>query len=199
MSLVGWSTYSRMLRIFAATRPGVRTTYDRGELEIISPTTEHEIVGNLLGQFVVTLTQEFRLALLQGGSATLRRRKLKRGLEPDRCFWIANEAKVRGVKRLNLRIHPPPDLAIEVDVTRSSLNRMRIYAKLAVPEVWRLDSNSLTILHLQPNGKYASASHSLAFPKVTPGDLLRFLLLWETTEQNAIIAQFRQWVQSVKP
>jgi Uma2 family endonuclease len=199
MSSVGWSTYSRLLRILAVTRPGARTTYDRGELEIMSPTTEHEIVGNLLGRFVTVLTEEFKLPILQGGSSTLRRRKLKCGLEPDRCFWIANEAKVRGVKRLNLRIHPPPDLAIEVDVTRSSLNRMQIYAKLAVPEVWRLDAAALTFLSLQPNGKYASASHSLAFHHVTPADLLRFLVLWETTEQNEIVARFRQWVQSVKP
>ena len=199
MSAVGWSTYSRLLRILAATRPGARATYDRGEFEISSPTTEHEIVGNLLGRFVTVLTEEFRLPILQGGSSTLRRRKLKRGLEPDRCFWIANEAKVRGVKRLNLRIHPPPDLAIEVDVTRSSLNRMHIYAKLAVPEFWRLDAAALTFLCLQPNGKYASVSHSLAFPLVTPADLLRFLVLWETTEQNEIVARFRQWVQSVKP
>jgi Uma2 family endonuclease len=165
----------------------------------MSPTTEHEVIGNLMGRFVTVLTEEFRLPVLQGGSTTLRRRKHKRGLEPDRCFWIANEAKVRGVKRLNLRIHPPPDLAIEIDVTRSSLNRMRVYAKLTVPEVWRLDANALSILLLQPNGKYASSSQSLAFPRVTPSDLLRFLVLWETTEQNEIVAQFRQCVQSVKP
>jgi Uma2 family endonuclease len=168
-------------------------------MEIMSPTKQHDTVACILCRFVITLTEEFGLPIDEGGTTTLRRRKLKRGLEPDRCFWIANALRVRGIKRINLRIHPPPDLGIEVDVTRSSKTRLRIYARLGVPEVWRLDATSLTFLHLQPNGKYASASHSLAFPQVTPADLHRFLLLWETTDQNAIVAQFRQWVRSLLP
>src|SRR5439155_310836 len=81
------------------------------------------------------LADELGLPLMRGGSTTLRRRRKQRGLEPDRCFWIANEPAVRAVRDLDLRIHPPPDLAVETDVTNSSLDRMGIYAALGVLEV----------------------------------------------------------------
>ena len=79
---------------------------------------------------VVVLTEEFDLPLHPGGSTTMRRKQNQKGLEPDDCFWIAHEAEVRGKTIIDLRTDPPPDLAIEVDVSRSSLDRMGIYARL---------------------------------------------------------------------
>jgi Uma2 family endonuclease len=184
------------LKLFAA-QSGVRTTYDRGEFEIMYPSFEHDNAADILGRFVVTLTEEFQLPIQHGGSVTLRLRRFRRGLEPDRCYWIAHEPQVRGLRQLDLRIHPPPDLAIEVDVSRRSLNRMRVYARLGVPEVWRFDDPALEFLVLQPNGKYAQAAHSLSFPQVSPTDLLRFVALCRTTEKNALVAQFRQWVRTL--
>jgi Uma2 family endonuclease len=198
LSAVDWKEYKRFLRMFAE-RPGIRLTYDRGELEIMAPSFEHEDYCDFLGRLVLVLTEELRMPIRHGGSVTLRRRKWKRGLESDRCYWIKHEAQMRGVKNLDLRIHPPPDLAIEVDVTRSSLNRMAIYAKLRVPEVWRLDNSVLTFSVLQPDGNYALATHSLGFPQVTPNDLMRFLAMCATAEQNAIVAQFRQWIRQLPP
>src|SRR5947209_6294150 len=131
---VDWREYTRMLKAFADQR-GVRLTYDRGELEIMSPTFEHDNDAYILGRFVDVLTEELGLPIKGGRSTTFRRKKKQRGLEPDNCYWIAHEAQVRGLRRIDLRIHPPPDLAIEVDVTHQSINRMRIYANLGVPEV----------------------------------------------------------------
>src|SRR5881398_224534 len=122
---VGWREYTRMLRAFAE-RPGFRLTYDRGTLEIRSPLFEHEIDADLLGRFVVVLTEELGLPLQAGRSTTLRRRRMRRGLEPDHSWWIAHAAPMRGRRRLDLRTDPPPDLALEVDVTHRSLNRMAI-------------------------------------------------------------------------
>src|ERR1700674_3812031 len=132
-----WPTYSRLLRIFAE-RPGMRLTYDRGELEIMSPLLQHDDGSWFLGDMVFILTEELGLPLKRGGSTTMRRRKRKKGIEADTCYWIANAHRMAGRLRLDLRTDPPPDLAIEVDVTRSSLDRMDIYAALKVPEVWRL-------------------------------------------------------------
>jgi Uma2 family endonuclease len=196
---VDWQTYSRLLRVFAE-RPAVRLTYDRGVLEIMSPLLEHDIDGRLLGRFVTTMTEELGLPVLSAGSTTFRRRKRRRGLEADESFWIANEPRVRGKRRINLRVDPPPDLAIEVDVTRSSLDRMGIYAALAVPEVWRLDGpQSLTFHVLQSDGAYAAATNSLSFPQVTPSDLLGFLALRGQMDENAIVRQFRAWVRGRLP
>src|SRR5437660_2088703 len=123
--------YSRLLRAFAE-RPGIRLTYDHGELEIMSPLLEHDDDGRFLGDLVFVLTEELGLPLKRGGSTTLRRRARRRGVEPDECFWIANAHRMAGRRRLNLRTDPPPDLALEDDVSHSTLNRLAIYAALGV-------------------------------------------------------------------
>src|SRR5947207_6710177 len=137
LSGVDWRMYTQLLRAFAE-RPGIRLTYDRGELEIMSPLLEHDDPAGFLGSMVLLLTLELGMPLKHGGSTTLRRRLRRRGIEADKCFWIANAHPMQGVGRLNLRLHPRPDLPIEVDVSRSSLNRLAIYPALRAPEVWRL-------------------------------------------------------------
>lgn len=190
---VDWRTYSRLLRVFAE-RPGYRLTYDRGRLEIMSPSVLHEGAADFLGRLVVILTEELGLPIRSGGSTTVRRRARRRGLEPDRCFWIASEPLVRGKARLDFAVDPPPDLAIEVDVTSSSLDRMSIYAGLGVPEVWRLDGPTLTFQALGAGSAYSGAATSLAFPRLAPADLLRFLALLPA-EENGVARQFRAWVR----
>jgi len=183
-----------MLRAFAE-RPGYRLTYDRGKLEIRSPLFEHEIDADLLGRFVVVLTEELGLPIKAGRSTTFRRRRIRRGLEPDHSWWIAHELQVRGKRQIDLRVDPPPDLAIEVDVTHRSLDRMSIYARLGVPEVWRLDARGLTFQVLQPDGRYAEQTHSLAFPQFLPADLTTYLALRSQHDENEVVRQFRVFVR----
>src|SRR5207248_2792960 len=137
---VPWEMYTKLLKMFAEKR-GVRLAYDRGDLEIMAPSYEHDNDGWVLGQFVYILSDELNLSLRPGGSTTLRRKLKQKGIEPDECFWIANAAALAGARRLNLRTHPPPDLAIEVDVSRSPLPRSWIHAALKVPALWRLDGD----------------------------------------------------------
>jgi Uma2 family endonuclease len=188
---VDWKTYARLVRIFAE-RPAVRLTYDQGKLEIMSPLVVHDASADFLGQMVVVMTEELRMPRKAGGSTTLRRRQLLKGLEPDRCYWIANEAAIRGKTRLDLAVDPPPDLAIEVDVTSSSLNRMGIYAALGVPEVWRMEGGQLTFQVLA-TGQYSTASHSRTFPMITPADLMSFLAMLNGQDEMNVLLQFRAW------
>jgi hypothetical protein len=129
----------------------------------MSPLAEHEFDNRLLDRFVVVLTEELNLNLKAGGTTTLRRRRKKRGIEADNCYWIVSEPKIRGKRRIHLKADPPPDLAVEVDVTSSSLDRLSINAVLKVPEVWRLDSGSIVFHILGADGNYA-AGDSLPFP-----------------------------------
>jgi Uma2 family endonuclease len=191
---IDWRTYSRLLRALE-NRSGVRLTYDRGELEITAPLLEHESPADLLGRFVVVLTEEQGVEVKAGGTTTLRRRRRRRGLEPDRCWWIASEPLMRGKQHLDLRTDPPPDLAVECDVTSSSVNRMGIYAAVAVPEVWRLDGGTLTFELLQADGTYAASPTSRAFPFVTPADLVAHFALAANAGENAVVRQFRDWVR----
>jgi Uma2 family endonuclease len=132
---------------------------------------------------------------MAGRTTTFRRRQKERGLEPDDCYWIASEPLVRGKEEIDLKVDPPPDLAIEVDITSSSLNRMSIYASLNVPEVWRYNGKVLTFNALQADGSYAVVTHSKAFPLISPADLMKFLPMREQMDENAVIRQFREWVR----
>ncbi len=191
---VDWRTYCHFLRIFQ-NRPATRITFDQGRLEIMTLSHKHESYGELLGQLVVTLTQELKLPIKHGGSTTLRRRRKQRGLEPDKCYWIISEPQVRGKKRIDLRKDPPPDLALEIDITHSSLNRMAIYAALGIAEVWRFDGVALTFHVLGQNGTYQQVSSSRLFPFVQPHDLVQFLHQSLKVDENTVIERFRAWIR----
>jgi Uma2 family endonuclease len=195
---VSWQTYGRFRRILEGRR-SVRLTYDRGELEIMTITHEHESHGRFLGRMVIALTEELGLPIKEGGSTTFRRKRKRRGLEPDNCFWITKEPLVRGKLKIDLRTDPPPDLAIEVDITHSSLDRMGIYAALGVSEVWHFDGQTLRFYHLGAGRRYAVVPSSRIFPHVTPADLAGFLPLRTQMDENAVIRQFRAWVRQRHP
>jgi Uma2 family endonuclease len=189
---IDWRTYTRLLRVLHERR--FRLTYDRGTLEIMSPLWEHEGPADLLGCFVVVLTEELHLPRRAGRSVILRRRKKQRGLEPDNCYWIASAPLLHGKVRLDLRTDPPPDLAIEVDVTHRSLDRMSIYAALNVPEVWRHGKAGLTF-HILESGNYHARPQSLSFPQLLPADLTGFLARWGQTDDADLVLEFRDWVR----
>jgi Uma2 family endonuclease len=124
----------------------------------------------------------------------LDREDLRKGLEPDECYYIQNELAVRGKDVIDLTIDPPPDLAIEVDSTSSSMNRMGIYAALRVPEVWRFDRENLTIYSLV-NEEYQPREVSLALPMFDATVLMQFLELSLTMGETSLIRHVRQWVR----
>lgn len=194
---IDWPTYTRLLRVLEGRRR-YRLTYDRGTLEIMSPLMNHEEPTYLLGRFVDVLTEELNLPIRGGRSVTLRRRKKKRGLEPDNCFWITSAFRLQAGMRLDLGTDPPPDLAIEVDVTNSSLDRMAIYAVLGVPEVWRLTRDGL-LFNVLDSGRYVVRTHSFAFPWLAATDFIHFIAQAGQPDDNAIVRQFRQWVRQNLP
>jgi Uma2 family endonuclease len=192
---IDWATYKRIRRAFDYRR-GWRVTYDRGTLEIMSPLWEHEKPAYILGRFIDVLTEEMRLACQPGGSVTLRRKRKSRGLEPDKCYWIASAPRLEGKTHLDLRVDPPPDLAIEMEVTHSSLDRMGIYAAFGVPEVWRVTAEEITFYVLE-EGRYQARSHSLSFPLLTSADLLDFLKELPKADATTTALQFRKWVREI--
>ncbi len=191
---VDWALCTRLLHLFAES-PGVRLTYDRGELEIVRPLLEPEDDADFLGTLVRVLTEELGLPV-HGGSVTIRRRRKQRGLEPDRSYWIAHAPRMAGRRRLDLRRDPPPGLAIEADVTRSSMDLLAIYAKLGVPEVWRPQGDTLTFHVLGADSRYSSAASSSVFPVATPADLLGFVRqAQQAGDQNSVVRQLREWLR----
>jgi Uma2 family endonuclease len=190
---ISWQSYQSLLKDFV-TQPAMRLTYDQGLLEIRMPLDPHETYKKLLGRFVEALTEELGLEIRSLGSRTCDREDLAKGLEPDQCYYIQNESAVWNKEQIDLTQDPPPDLAIEVDITSSSIDRLKIYAALGVPEVWRFDEQILIIYHLG-NQQYQQCDRSLAFPNLTSADLERFLSLKQITKENALIRLFREWVK----
>lgn len=195
LSNIRWETYRAIARD-CEQQPRTRLTYDQGQLEIRMPSDLHETYKKLLGRIVEALTEACEIEIRSLGSMTCDRQDLARGLEPDQCYYIQNEAVIWGKENIDLQTDPPPDLAIEIDITSSSLNRFKIYARLGVPEIWRYDGQILTIFVLESStdgDRYAVSQCSIALPFVNTTDLQRFLRLKTTVKENALIRQVREW------
>jgi Uma2 family endonuclease len=191
---ISWQTYRSLVKDFEQ-QPAMRLTYDQGTLEIRMPLDPHETYKKLLGRLVEALTEELGIEIRSLGSRTCDREDLARGLEPDQCYYIQNEPLVWDKDQIDLTVDPPPDLAIEIDISSSSLDRFNIYIGLGVPEVWRYDGQTLTIYHLE-NRQYLPCSHSTAFPLLAAVDIERFVELKKTTKENALVRLFREWVKN---
>ena len=129
---------------------------------------------------------------------TCDRESLERGIEPDECFYIENEAKVRGKDNLDMSVDPPPDLAVEIDISRDSRRRLSIYAALGVPEVWRFDGTSLTVYVRQAHGEYEAAPVSPHFPSIPPTEIEAILKRRHEMDDNALMKLFRARVRELK-
>jgi len=192
LSNISWDIFEAL---GASDCAGIRFTYDRGCLEIMSPSPEHEWFHRLLGRMIESLTEELNIPIRSGGATTLKIKLKQRGLEPDECYYVLNEPRVRGKKDIDLATEPPPDLAVEVDISHSSLDKMGIYADLGVPELWLYDGTSLRVFHLRAEGVYAQEQQSFAFPFLDLNEIHRFLDRCEETDETSWIRSFRSWVR----
>ena len=191
---ISWQTYQLLIQDFEQ-EPAMRLTYDQGNLEIRMPLDPHETYKKLLGRFVEAATEELGLEIRSLGSRSCNREDLAKGLEPDQCYYIQNEALVRGIEQIDLSQFPPPDLAIEIDITSSSLDRFSIYADLRIPELWRYNGQLLTIHVLQGN-QYDLSGCSIALPLLQAKAIMKILELHSTIGENSLVKQLRQWVRS---
>ncbi len=190
---VSWSEYQRFADVLGERH--LRLTFDRGSLEFMTLSLGHERYSNLLGRFVEVITEELDTPLLSGGSTTFGRADLERGIEPDQCYYLQNEPLVRDKDEIDLSIDPPPDLAIEVDVSRSSLNRMGIYAALRVPEVWRFDGETLRAFRFNKRGNYVEVARSGHFPFLSLAKIAEFLERRTEMDETSLVRSFRRWVR----
>jgi Uma2 family endonuclease len=191
---VGWETYQALLKDLEADS-GKRLTYNQGTLEITVPLPPHESYKKLIGRFVEAATEEAETEIRSLGSTTWSREDLAKGLEADECYYIQNEPLVRGKREIDLTQDPPPDLAIEINHTSSSIDRLAIYAALQVPEVWRYDGTTFTILTLEGN-QYVSQETSQVLPMINQLDLARFIEVSPTMGETSLIRAFRQWFRT---
>lgn len=189
---VTWQEFEIILEELGEHR-AARIAYDRGVLEIMAPLPEHEFGKEIISDLIKALLEELDIEFISLGSTTFKNQKMLQGIEPDQCFYIQNESKVRGKKKLDLETDPPPDLALEIDVT-SRTNRS-IYESLKVPELWRFEKGRLQINLLQ-NNVYVESERSGIFSDFDLGTtIIQYLELSKTAGRNSVIRAFRNWVQ----
>lgn len=190
---ISWEIYEELLQVFAE-HPALRMTYYKGTLELMTPLPEHETYSWTLARLVVALSEELGLEIRGLKSTTWRSQPKAVGKEADECFYIQNEAAIRSKLEFDLTVDPPPDLAIEIDVTSASLDKMAVYAELKVPEVWRWQDSKLMIKRLTDAG-YVESESSLAFGSFPVKDLAQFMQPNLQVGENARLREFRKWVQ----
>jgi Uma2 family endonuclease len=190
---ISWETYERLLEERGDSRVP-RLAYDRGELEIMSPSSEHEGVAYFVGLLVAVFAEEMRVNAYGVGSTTYRRGDFGRGFEPDASFYIKNEERIRGKPRIDLYVDPPPDLVIEIDITSPSLDKFPIYARLGVQEVWRYDGARATIFVLE-DGEYVEAVESVALPPLTSDVITHFVRESVSVGSTVWLRTVRKWAR----
>lgn len=170
---VSWRTYVDLLNARGQGR--VRLIYYRGVLEIMTLSKLHEILSEVLDNFVKVLTREYGLEVQSVGSMTMHIKDRKVGAEADKSYYIRHEEVVRDRDQYDPAVDPPPDLVVEIDLSSSSTRRMLVFAELGIPELWQYDGERLVFKSLAEDGAYHAIELSIAFPGLSSGHLQSFI------------------------
>jgi Uma2 family endonuclease len=194
---VSWEDYEQLLEDLSD-RPGIRVSYDEGRLEVMSPLPEHEEYKDSLYRMVLVFSEIHGIELETRGSATWKRSSIRKGSEPDTCFYVANASRIIGKRDIDLESgDPPPDVVVEIDTTNESLSKFRIYSALAVPEIWRYDGKR-TYMYRLGTGSYIEVSESSSFPGLSTQAVTEFLDLAKRQGQTKALKAFRSRLRARK-
>jgi Uma2 family endonuclease len=190
---ISWQQFENLLINLGQTR-AARIAYDNGIFEIMTPLPEHEYYKEAIGISIQDIAEELNINYESYGSTTWKREARLAGIEPDNCFYFQNEAKIRGRLEVNLNQDPPPDLALEIDMTHKSLNRFPIYARLGIPEIWCYDSGELKIYQLQQE-TYREVETSSVFPMLRVQEIPTIIEQYRLDGKLAVRRAIRNWAR----
>lgn len=190
---VSWALYDQLLKLAGNGLP--RMTYDQGTLEMEMPSKRHEALKWIVGRFIEAYAEESGIDYEAAGSTTWRREAVAGGLEADESYYIQNFEKVHG-REVDLAVDPPPDLAVEIDLSPPEVEKASVYARLCVPEIWRWRSGRLAALVRQPDGGYIERATSAALPSFPLADLTVALEDYPRVAAAHAVAAFRRRIRS---
>jgi Uma2 family endonuclease len=190
---VSWATNECLLADFGDSH-AARVAYDRGTLEIMSPSYVHEQRNALIAMLVSMVATEMDMDFENAGSTTFKRADVSRGFEPDSCFYLQHVAAVRGKRTIDLAADPPPDLVVEIDITHPSLDKLPIYATLGVPEVWRATEERVVVYQRTSDG-YTVVDQSTVLPGLAAAEIQDWLAVSEQTSRAAWMKQVQAWAR----
>jgi Uma2 family endonuclease len=193
---IGWNGYTTLLKV-RGERSIPRMVYLDGNLSLMSPSFTHEYLEERLGILVTEVVVGLVIPCIHSGSTTFRRRAKRGGVEGDKTYYLANLDRIRGKKKISLKVDPPPDLAIEVVVSHDADDAVEVYRRFWVPEVWICDENQLTILVLQPDGQYVPSERSQAFTFLTASEIHSWISRSDYDSNTAWAIDLRCWIAEV--
>jgi Uma2 family endonuclease len=168
-------------------------TYDQGSLELMTPRRQHEQIGRLIGRMIEAFSEVRGIEILSCASTTFKRWDLDRAFEPDESYYIAHADEIRPKDEVDLVVDPPPDLVIEVEITKSAIAKLKLFAAMGVPEVWRHDGDRLTMLTIGDDG-YRPIESSIGLPGLSATRIDAFLARRFERGETALITEFREAV-----
>ena len=204
---LSWQQFENLLLDLGDSR-AARVAYEDGTLEIMTPLPEHEYYKEAISIVIQDIAETLEIDYECLGSTTWKQERYLAGVEPDNCFYFQNEAAIRGKLDFNLEQDPPPDLALEIDLTNKSLDRFSIYARLGVPEIWYYDQRSkqapsvqegvifdsgvLTIYQRQGE-TYQNVEISGIFPSLPIQDIPALLERYRGEGRRSLRRAIREW------
>jgi len=160
---VTWADYLHVLRI-RGEHSAPRITYLDGTLQIMSPARDHETIKSKIARLFEAWCLDSDVEFTAVGSWTIKKKRFKRGAEPDECYIFGP--------------HDPaatkPHLAIEVEWTSGGIDKLEVYRKLGVREIWYWRRGHLQVYALRRE-RYVAVARSLLFPKLDLPELARFV------------------------
>ena len=198
MRQIGWAGYSSILEIMGD-RGIPKLIYLDGDLWLMSPSQPHEYMKSRLGAFIMEVVVGLDIPCIPTSATTFRREKDQAGVEADESYYLANVALIRDKKQVDLRVDPPPDLAIEVVYSHPASQALEVHRRLGVPEVWVCDEDELVIWVLKSDGSYARSSASMAFPFLTPAEVHDWIQRPQDDSETRWIKDVRRWAAETLP
>jgi Uma2 family endonuclease len=181
-------------------RPSIKMVYCDGRLTLLTQSRKHSWHSERLGELVIELARVLKVPREDAGSATFRRRAKKGGIEGDKTFYFReNATKMKGSKDIDLNVQPPPDLAIEVEVSHSADDAVLVWGRLGVAEVWRFDPIAMecSFWSRRSDGTYSRIEQSLAFPMLTTADVVEQMRLADQLGSGEWYAGVERWIRKV--
>lgn len=188
MEEIRWETYVDLAEQRRGSVP--RMTYDNGVLELMNPRRQHENIGCLLGRILETYTEEKGIEIQSVASTTFKRKDLSKGFEADESYYIAHAELIRPKEEVDLAVDPPPDLVIDVEITRSAIEKLELFHAMGIPEVWRHDGESL-FMYRRGESQYESINESAGAPGLTHSMISAVIGQRFECGENRLIRQFR--------
>jgi len=186
---VRWETFVELAEQRRGSVP--RMVYDEGVLEMMSPRRQHENIGSLIGRLIETYSEVLEIEIQTVASTTFKRKDLQKAFEADESYYVTHAEQIRPKEEVDLNTDPPPDLVIEVEITSSAIEKLKLFAAMGVPEVWRHDGEYLAMFRLK-SGAYEPIPSSQELPGLIATSIDSYIRRRFEIGETQLIRQFRK-------